>query len=452
VTAVPPPVRPAGVTRRYALAGASVLLGAGLLASIYQDRLFHSQRVRELTAQGEILAASVTAAIVFGDVKTVQEHVDALLVNPQIAAAGVYGSAGNLVAGRGRGAELPRSLRGRNSSGQTDVVVPVTHQNERLGSVYIASVDEPLWPRLSRHLPMMLLAVMAALLVSFMGASQRALSEANRQLASRAEALADANRLLQTEMEERSRAEDALRQSQKMEALGRLAGGVAHDFNNLLTIIQGNLHLMSKTDPADHAAIQAHVAAAKVASDRAGQVIRRLLAFSRRQPLSPRPVDLSELASGMKDLIGHSVGDGVRLQWDLNATWKTMCDVNQMEAVILNLAINARDAMPEGGNLTIRTVDCPLNGSDGDVPPGDYVELTMRDSGTGMTEEVRNRALDPFFTTKPHGKGTGLGLSMAFAFVRQSNGYLTIETAPGRGTSIVILLPRYDGVEAAGVA
>jgi signal transduction histidine kinase len=154
----------------------------------------------------------------------------------------------------------------------------------------------------------------------------------------------------------------------------------------------------------------------------------------------------------MKDLIGHSVGDGVRLQWDLNATWKTMCDVNQMEAVILNLAINARDAMPEGGNLTIRTVDCPLNGSDGDVPPGDYVELTMRDSGTGMTEEVRNRALDPFFTTKPHGKGTGLGLSMAFAFVRQSNGYLTIETAPGRGTSIVILLPRYDGVEAAGVA
>ena len=439
----------------YALAGALALLTAGLLVSAYQDRIFRAQQVRVLSAQGEILAASVTAALVFGDAKAVQEHVDALRINPEIEAAGVYDTSQKLVASFARDPRepLPRSAPDPNAPvrrGRTMVSVPATQSGTFLGTVYIRAIDEPLDRRLTRHLAIMLLAIMAALLVAFLGTSQRTLSEANRQLEARAAALAETNRLLQNEMEERSKAEEALRQSQKMEAVGQLSGGVAHDFNNLLTIIQGNLHLLSTSDVEDRSAIQPFVDGANEAAERAGHLVRRLLAFSRRQPLSPRAVDLNQLLIGMKDLIAHSAGDRVRIEWELHARWKILCDVNQMENVILNLAINARDAMPEGGTLTIETSDVslPEGALGGEIAPGDYVEARMRDIGSGMTAEVRSRAGDPFFTTKPLGQGTGLGLSMAFAFIRQSNGHMNIETAPGKGTTIIILLPRHLAAEA----
>jgi signal transduction histidine kinase len=421
-----------GLTAAQAVTAAILLLVAGLLASAYQDRSFRAQRVHELTVQGEVLAASVTAALVFDDAKAVQEHVSALAINPDIAAAAVYRASGRLVASFARnGAELlPASVAtAEHESGHTLVAVAVIHSRERLGSVVIRARDELLVRRLSRHVPMMLLAIMAALLLVVMGTSQRALTATNARL--------------ETEMEERSKAEDALRQSQKMEAVGRLAGGVAHDFNNLLTIIQGNLHLLRILDAGDRETMQAYIGSADGAADRAANLVRRLLAFSRSQTLAPRPVELNELVTGMKDLIVHSVGDAVGVVWDLKATWSVLCDVNQMESVILNVAINARDAMPEGGTLTLRTLNCPSPG--GDIEPGDYVELRVADTGIGMTDDVRKRAIDPFFTTKPHGRGTGLGLSTAFAFVRQSNGYLKIESMVGKGTSIIILLPRYTG-------
>jgi signal transduction histidine kinase len=379
----------------------------------------------------------------------VQEHVSALAINPQIEAAAVYGSDQRLVAAfaRNRAQPLSQSLTRADlgtTGDRTIVAVPVSHDTERLGMVLIRSAPDPIVRRLARHVAMMLLAVMAALFLGFMGTAQRTLHEANRQLESRAVTLAETNRLLHNEMDERGKAEEALRQSQKMEAVGRLAGGVAHDFNNLLTIIQGNLHLLRKIGAVDPNAAEAYVAGANHAAERAGNLVRSLLAFSRRQPLSPRPVDLNELATGIDDLISHSVGDRVRIEWDLRARWKTLCDVNQMENVILNIAINARDAMPDGGTLTIRTTDCANHDvHDADLQAGDYVELTMRDTGTGMTEEVRRRAIDPFFTTKPHGRGTGLGLSTAFAFIRQSKGHLRIDTVPGKGTAIVILMPRF---------
>jgi signal transduction histidine kinase len=432
----------------YALAGAFVLLVAGILVSAYEDRIFREQQAREVTVQGEILAASVTAALVFGDAKVMQEHANALAINPKIEAAGVYDSTRTRVAAYTRKGEepLPRSATDRSAmarQGSTTVAVPVTQEGTSLGTVYIRALDEPFDQRLTRHAAIMLLAVMAALLVTVMGTTQRTLREANRQLETRALALADTNELLQNEMEERSKAEEALRQSQKMEAVGQLSGGVAHDFNNLLAIIQGNLHLLSTAGVADQASIQTYVDGASEAAERAGHLVRRLLAFARRQPLSPQRVDPNGLVTGMKDLILHSVGN-VRVEWKLNATWKTLCDVNQMENVILNLAINARDAMPGGGTLTIETNDLPMAAgvAGGEITRGDYVETRVRDTGSGMTDEVRKRAVDPFFTTKPHGQGTGLGLSMAFAFIRQSNGHMNIETAPGQGTTIVILLPR----------
>ncbi|HEV7767111.1 MAG TPA: ATP-binding protein [Thermoanaerobaculia bacterium] len=438
----------------YALTAAIALLVAGILISVWQDRVFRAQRVREVRVQGEILAASLTAALIFGDAKTVQEHVSALQINPEIEAAGVYDEKQGLVASFVRKGEepLPRSASDpiTDVSGRRAIVVlPVEQDSVHLGIVFIRTTDEPLGRTLTRHAAVMLLAVMAAVLMAFMGTSQRTLREANRQLEARALALAEANELLQNEMEERTKAEDALRQSQKMEAVGQLSGGIAHDFNNLLTIIQGNLHLLKHSAPGDPSAIPTYIDGANEAADRAGHLVRRLLTFSRRQPLSPRSVDLSELAAGMKALILHSVGKVVRIEWHLEATWKTLCDVNQMENVILNLAINARDAMPERGTLTIETSDLslPAGALAGEIAPGDYVEVRMRDTGTGMTEEVRKRAVDPFFTTKPHGQGTGLGLSMAFGFIRQSNGYLNIETVPGKGTTIAILLPRHSEAE-----
>ncbi|HEV7487557.1 MAG TPA: ATP-binding protein [Thermoanaerobaculia bacterium] len=445
-------------TPAYALASAVVLLAAGIAVSAYQDRLFRAQQVSEVTVQGQILASSVTAALVFGDAKAVQEHVSALKINPEIEAAGVYDGT-TLVASFARGGKqpLPRSLTDRSTlvmSGRTEIVVPVMQGATRLGTVCIRAIDTPLAHRLTRHLAIMLLAIMAALLVAFMGTTQRTLRAVNRETELRALALAETNQLLQNEMEERSKAEDALRQSQKMEAVGQLSGGLAHDFNNLLAIIDGNLHLLRQTGADDQPAMQSYLDAAGEAVDRAGSVVRRLLAFSRRQPLSPRRVDINQLITDMKDLFLHSAGERVRIEWNLNATWTTHCDLNQLENVILNLAINARDAMPEGGTIAIETNDVTLNDRTrgGDVAPGDYVEIRVRDSGTGMTEEVRKRAIDPFFTTKPQGRGTGLGLSMAFSFIRQSNGYLNIETAPGQGTTIVILLPRHLGSELRGIA
>jgi signal transduction histidine kinase len=452
MTAVVDPVRgPRRFKPAYALTAAIALLAAGILISAWQDRMFRAQQVREVTVQGEILAASVTAALVFDDTKTVQEHVSALQINPEIEAAGVYDEKHVLVASfvrKGR-EPLPRAAPDRNAVVRgrgAMVVLPVAQDHVRLGTVCIRTIAEPPGRRLTRLAAVMLLAVMAAVLMAFMGTAQRTLSAANRQLEARAVALADANRKVHDEMEERSKAEDALRQSQKMEAVGQLSGGIAHDFNNLLAIIEGNLHLLKMQAAGEAPALRPYVDGAGEAVQRAAQLVRRLLAFSRRQPLLPKTVNLSELAAGMKDLILHSVGDRVPVAWELKAKWNILCDVNQMENVILNLAINARDAMPDGGTLTIATNDCTLaeGASGGELAPGDYVEMRVRDTGTGMTEAVRKRAVDPFFTTKPHGQGTGLGLSMAFGFIRQSNGHLRIDTAPGQGTTIAILLPR-DG-------
>jgi signal transduction histidine kinase len=281
-----------------------------------------------------------------------------------------------------------------------------------------------------------------------LGAAHRARSRANAELEQRARDLAETNVKLQSEMEEREKAEDALRQSQKMEAIGQLSGGIAHDFNNLLTIIKGNLQLLQRRVQQGSHDVQRYIDPAMEGLARGASLTQRILAFSRRQPLSPKPVNLSNLVGGMGDLLKHSVGDTILLETELAADWWVMCDTNQMENVILNLAINARDAMPAGGTLMIETanvhVDTPVRAAEG-VGRGDYVRLIIRDTGIGMSEQVRQRAIDPFFTTKPPGQGTGLGLSMTFGYVRQSNGHLMIDSRPGEGTTITILMPRFEG-------
>jgi len=433
----------------FALVGVAILLIAGFFVSTYQDRLFQAQRLREVTVQAQILAASITAPVAFGDAATAREYVSAFRVNPEIVAVGVYDAKDRLFAGFSEDAAraVPATLADAHALHRSEriyVFMPIRQASLLLGTVYVRAIDESTERRLARYAAIMLLAIMAALFLAVMATAQRALRSVNVELEDRAVMLADANRRLETEMEERERAEEALRQSQKMEAVGQLSGGVAHDFNNLLTIIKGSLHLLQKRLAQGNPDVQRYLDSANEGIDRAATLTRRLLAFSRRQPLSPVPVSISDLAAGMSEMVRHSVGERIRIEWRLNALWKTVCDANQMESAILNLAINARDAMPDGGTLTIETSDVRLDDKacGADLPPGDYVELRIVDTGTGMSDEVRKRALDPFFTTKPVGRGTGLGLSMAFGFIRQSNGALQIDSAPGHGTTIVILMAR----------
>ncbi|HEX2559687.1 GAF domain-containing hybrid sensor histidine kinase/response regulator [Phenylobacterium sp.] len=245
--------------------------------------------------------------------------------------------------------------------------------------------------------------------------------------------------------------EEQLRQSQKMEAVGQLTGGIAHDFNNLLTGILGSLELMqSRIRQGRTADVERFATAATTAANRAAALTHRLLAFSRRQPIDPKPVNANRLITSMEDLLRRTIGEAVSLEIVTAAgLWITRCDANQLEGAILNLAINARDAMPDGGRLTIETCNAHLDSAyaarQREVRPGQYICICVTDTGTGMSADVIGRAFDPFFTTKPIGQGTGLGLSMVYGFARQSDGYAKIYSEPGQGTTIKLYLPRFRG-------
>ncbi|RMT84412.1 PAS domain-containing protein [Pseudomonas viridiflava] len=250
------------------------------------------------------------------------------------------------------------------------------------------------------------------------------------------------------EQERLSKAEEALRQSQKMEAVGQLTGGIAHDFNNLLTGITGSLELLkNRLSQGRFTEIDRYVAAAQDASKRAASLTHRLLAFSRRQTLDPKPVDINRLVVGMEELIRRTVGPHITVEVVTSVgLWSTFIDAPQLENALLNLCINARDAMPKGGRITIETANKWIDqrGSQTrDLSPGQYLSLCVSDTGTGMTPEVINRAFDPFFTTKPLGQGTGLGLSMVYGFVRQSGGQVRIYSEPDQGTTMCLYLPRH---------
>ncbi|SEM75998.1 hypothetical protein SAMN05443254_103588 [Bradyrhizobium sp. OK095] len=255
------------------------------------------------------------------------------------------------------------------------------------------------------------------------------------------------------EQERLGHAEEALRQSQKMEAVGQLTGGIAHDFNNLLTGIIGSLELLqTRLGQGRVNEIDRYVTAAQGAAKRAAALTHRLLAFSRRQTLDPKPTDLNRLVMGMEDMIRRTVGPEIAVEVvTAGGLWATLIDASQLENTLLNLCINARDAMPGGGRLTIETANRWLDehgAGERDLTPGQYVSLCVTDTGTGMTPDIIERAFDPFFTTKPIGQGTGLGLSMVYGFVRQSGGQVRIYSEVNQGTTMCLYLPRHYGKEA----
>jgi len=257
-----------------------------------------------------------------------------------------------------------------------------------------------------------------------------------------------------TEQRARARAladaEDALRQAQKMETLGQLTGGVAHDFNNLLQIVTGNLELLQRDLPEDQARLRRAADNAMAGAERAALLTQRLLAFSRRQPLAPERIDPNRLVSGMSDLLNRTLGETIEVETIQSARiWPVEIDVNQMENALLSLAVNARDAMPDGGKLTIEVANTHIDeayaAQEAEVSPGQYVLISVSDTGQGMDEDVLSHAIEPFFTTKEVGRGTGLGLSMVYGFIKQSGGHIRVYSERGHGTTVKIYLPRFYG-------
>ncbi|WP_445324109.1 PAS domain-containing protein [Pseudomonas sp. CBC3] len=284
--------------------------------------------------------------------------------------------------------------------------------------------------------------------------AEQALRELNETLESRVQerttALAEVYERLLKEMASREQAQEALRQAQKMEAVGQLTGGIAHDFNNMLTGIIGGLDLIQRYNQTGrHAETQRFIDAAVTSANRAAALTHRLLAFARRQPLNLKRVDLNAMVESMRDLMVRTLGGHIlvdaQLQPDL---WAANSDENQLESALLNLVINARDAMPDGGSLYIATANVQLSSQSevGELAPGRYVTLSVIDSGCGMTPKVLAAAFEPFFTTKPIGQGTGLGLSMIYGFARQAGGHVQIRSEPGNGTEVTLYLPAHHAL------
>jgi len=252
------------------------------------------------------------------------------------------------------------------------------------------------------------------------------------------------------EVAERRHAEEALRQAQKMEAVGQLTGGIAHDFNNLLTIIIGSIDMATRrVAPSADPRVRRSLEQAMKGAERAAALTHRLLAFSRRQPLDPRAVNVRDLLEGMSDLLSRTIAESIAITIEARgsgqAVWMVEADPHQLENAILNLAVNARDAMPGGGTLSISARNATFSGGEGDMPAGDYVAIEVADDGIGMDEDTLAKVFDPFFTTKDVGKGTGLGLSMVYGFAKQSGGGIDIASQPGAGTRVVLHLPRCHG-------
>ncbi len=417
------------------------LIVASLGLGLYAELRHEDQARLSAEIQARILADSVAAALASNDAEAIQRYIPALRANPDTLTVAVYNENGALIASYGvkRVQGTLTDMLKAPKVATLAVTEPVMHNGKPMGSVYFAQRTEPLSTRIARYAPAGLLVIMALLMLTVMAFDARALNRGNKRL--------------RQEMEERERAEAALRQSQKMEAVGRLTGGIAHDFNNMLAVVLGNLDLLLRRFPDADPKLLRSAAMAQDGARRAAALTQRLLAFSRRQPLDPKSADIGKSVEDMSDLLCRTLGEGIEIETvRAENLWYAHVDIGQLEMALVNLAVNARDAMPDGGRLSITTANAHLDGAPlpgahdahEDIMPGAYVMVSVTDTGTGMTPEVLAQVFEPFFTTKPVGKGTGLGLSQVHGFVRQSGGHINIESRPGQGTSIRLYLPRSE--------
>ncbi|HEV8407512.1 MAG TPA: ATP-binding protein [Sphingomicrobium sp.] len=416
---------------------AIAILAGGLAIILQNESTFRATRDRQTMVSAQVLAQSVTAAVDFSDAAATQQAVNAFRVNPQVRYVGVFDRSGHVLAAYDPSATSAKADLAQlppPTSSSYQVSVPIISAGQPIGTVIYSVEREALLRRLTRYVVLGSLAVLAALVIITLGMAQTALRRANEELKERAEALAQANELLAEQIEERAKAEDQLRQSQKMQALGQLTGGIAHDFNNLLTVIQGSADILSRDELADDRR-KRFAKAIVQAAENAAVLTSQLLAFARRQPLKPELVNLSELVASMTDLLDRTMGERIIIETILDGSCPVTVDRNQLQSAILNVASNARDAMPEGGTLRIRV--SVLRSESGEPMSA----VAISDSGTGMDTETMSRIFEPFFTTKKTGKGTGLGLSQVYGFATQSGGDVRVESEAGKGTTVTILLP-----------
>jgi signal transduction histidine kinase/CheY-like chemotaxis protein len=416
---------------------AVIILVAGFAIIFQNEATFRAARDRQAQVATQVLARSVAAPVDFGDAVASQQAVDAFRVNPQVRYVAVFDRQGKVL-----GAYDPSATRAQLGLDQLPpapgtsyrVSFPITSAGQKIGTAVYEVEREAVSRRLTRYVVLGALTVLAALVIVTLGLAQSALRRANRELSDRAEALSQSNELLAEQIEERTKAEEELRQSQKMQALGQLTGGIAHDFNNLLTVIQGSADILSRDEVADDRR-KRFARAIVQAAENAAVLTSQLLAFARRQPLKPELVDLSQLVVGMADLLDRTMGERIRIRTDTGGTCGVTVDRNQLQSAILNVASNARDAMPDGGTLKIAVSTVPSSSGER------MAAVAISDTGSGMDAETASRIFEPFFTTKKTGQGTGLGLSQVYGFATQSGGDVLVDSTSGKGTTVTLLLP-----------
>jgi signal transduction histidine kinase/CheY-like chemotaxis protein len=409
------------------IALAFLLLIVSLGLAYHNEDQARAEKIREVTVQAHVLAASLAGPLAFDDDASAREYIDALQASPDFEAAGAYDSDGRLVAGFARGGEpLPRRNRVAPPSVQGNeliVTAGVEQGGARLGSVYLGAATESWSRRAGRYLGIAVVIVMACLLVAVLTAFYASVSAANRRL--------------EAEIIGREVAEEALRQAQKMEAMGQLTGGVAHDFNNLLMVASSGMELLERTDdPIRRDRLKDGI---RQAIERGAKLTQQLLTFARRSPLSPEVIDVGARIRDLDDLLERSLREDIRVEFEFaDGLWPIEVDPSQLDVAILNIAINARDAMPEGGTVRIGAHNYPAGGD----TPHDMVRVFIRDTGAGIPADLLEKVFEPFFTTKSVGTGTGLGLSQVYGFVRSSGGEVRIESEVDKGTIVFLLFPR----------
>jgi signal transduction histidine kinase/ActR/RegA family two-component response regulator len=343
--------------------------------------------------------------------------------------------------------EIVRSGRGKAAMDQVRDSLDAIRRSESaaLAQRYARTDSLENWLRAGSLAALVAILLLGVYVVKRSGRSYRDVALAQEELTRK-------NAALTREMENRENAESQIRQMQKMEAVGQLTGGIAHDFNNMLAVVMSAMNLAQRKLGRGEHDIGKFIDAAADAASRAAALTTRLLAFSRQQPLSPQVVDANKLVNGMSDLLRRALGEAIRMETVLaGGLWRTHADPSQLENALLNLAVNARDAMGDEGKLTIETANSHLDdgyaAAHAEVVAGQYVMIAVTDTGSGMTPEIMAKAFEPFFTTKAVGKGTGLGLSQIFGFVKQSGGHVKIYSEPGEGTTVKVYLPRFFGEE-----
>ncbi|WP_420140035.1 ATP-binding protein [Sphingomonas sp.] len=410
--------------------GISLALGlllASLFLAFHNENQARAEKVREVEVQARVLAGSLAGPLAFDDDNATREYIDALKASPEFEAVGAYAADGHLVAGFARAGEpLPQVNRVQRPTLRGDeliVTATVEQGGAKLGSVYLGAATENWSRRAARYLGIAIIIVMACLLVAVLGASYASVSAANRRL--------------QAEIAGRRDVEEALRQSQKMEAMGQLTGGVAHDFNNLLMVASSGMELLDRTtDPVRRDRLKDGI---RQAIDRGAKLTQQLLTFARRSPLTPEVIDVGARLRGLEDLLERSLREDITIAFDFSpGLWPIEVDASQLDVAVLNIAINARDAMPDGGIITISASNMPASSE----REQDMVQVCVHDSGTGIAPDMLKKVFEPFFTTKGVGSGTGLGLSQVYGFVQASGGNVRIDSELGVGTSVALLFPR----------